>query len=90
MIPDEENMEVVVAPLEPRFGIAPHGASLADGSKVSGWNVVRLEYRSVDRSLMGVRSWMVEDSYQTRGNFARAPFVNRGGGSVGRGYRPYR
>ena len=44
----------------------------------------------VDRSLLGMRNGMVGDSYQTRGSCARAPFVGRGGGYVGSGYRPYR
>ena len=46
--------------------------------------------RFVDRSLLGMGNVMVGDSYQTRGSFARAPFVGREGGYVGRGYRPYR
>jgi len=87
----EEEREVIVAPLGPRLQTlaVPRGPRLADGPAVRGWNVVRREYRFVDRSLMGVRNGMVGDTYRTRGNFARAPFVNRGGFRGG-GNRPYR
>jgi len=70
--------------------MAPRGPKLAGGPRVRGWNVVRREYRFVDRSLVEMPNGMVGDSYQTRGNFAHAPFVSRGGGHVGRGNRPYR
>jgi len=92
VIPVEEERRVVEAPLGPRLDslAVPRGPRLANGPAVRGWNVVRREYRFVDRSLIGVRNGMVGDSYQTRGNFARAPFVNRGGGHVGRGRGTYR
>jgi len=91
VIPVEER-GVIEAPLGPRLQTlaVPRGPRLADGPAVRGWNVVRREYRFVDRSLIGTRNGMVGDTYRTRGNFARAPFVNRGGGFVGRGNRPYR
>jgi len=91
VIPVEER-EVMVAPLGPRLQelAVPRGPRLGDGPAVRGWNVVRREYRFVDRSLVGMRNGMVGDTYRTRGSFARAPFVNRGGGFVGRGNRPYR
>jgi len=91
VVPVEEEREMMVAPLGPRLQTlaVPRGPRLADGPAVRGWNVVRREYRFVDRSLIGERNGMVGDSYRTRGNFARAPFVNRGG-MRGRGYRPYR
>jgi len=91
VIPVEEEREVIVGPLGPRLQTfaVPRGPRLADGPAVRGWNVVRREYRFVDRSLMGVRNGMMGDTYRTRGNFARAPFVDRGG-YRGRGYRPYR
>jgi len=86
----------VVAPAGPRGG-APEGPRLMAervggvrrGSGVPADLFVRRAYRFVDRSIIGVRNGMVGDSYQTRGNFARAPFVSRGGGGRGRGYRPY-
>jgi len=89
-------VEGVVVPTGPRGG-APMGTRLmADrvagvrrGSGVPADLFVRRAYRFVDRSLVGVRNGMVGDSYQTRGSFARAPFVGRGE-YRGRGYRPYR
>jgi len=92
VIPVEEKREVIVAPLGPTLQTlaVPRGPRLADGPAVGGWNVVRREYRFVDRGLLGMRNGMVGDICRTRGNFARAPFVNRGGGYVGRGYGPYR
>jgi len=80
----------------PRSG-APAGPRLMEGrvggvrrgSGVPADLFVRRAYRFVDRSLVGVRNGMVGDAYQTRGNFARAPFVNRGGGRRGRGDRLY-
>ena len=92
VVPVQEEGEVMVAPLGPRLQtlVVPRGPRLADGPAVRGWNVVRREYRFVDRSLIGLRNGMVGDTYRTRGNFARAPFVNRGGGFVGRGNRPCR
>jgi len=92
VVPVEEEREVMVAPLGPRIQTlaVPRGPRLEDGPAVGGWNVVRREFRFVDRSLMGMRNGMVGDTYRTRGNFARAPFVNRGGGYVGRGNGPYR
>jgi len=88
--------ESFVAPTGPRGG-APMGPRLMAervggtrrGSGVPADLFVRRAYRFVDRSLVGVRNGMVGDTYQTRGNFARAPFVDRGG-YRGRGYRPYR
>jgi len=88
--------ERVVVPTGPRGG-APAGPRLMAervggirrGSGVPADLFVRRAYRFVDRSLVGVRNGMVGDTYQTRGNFARAPFVDRGG-YRGRGYRPYR
>jgi len=59
------------------------------GSGVPADLFVRRAYRFVDRSLTGMRNGMVGDTHQTRGNFARALFVDRGG-YQGRGYRPYR
>jgi len=91
---DDEEMFVV--PTGPRGG-APAGPRLMAervggvrrGSGVPADLFVRRAYRFVDRSLVGERNGMVGDSYHTRGNFARAPFVDRGG-YRGRGYRPYR
>ena len=93
---EEEKMDVVV-PTGPRGG-APAGPRLMAervggvrrGSGVPADLVVRRAYRFVDRTLVGERNGMVVDSYRTRGNFARAPFVERGGRYRGRGYRPYR
>jgi len=93
VIPVEVEREVMVVPLGPRLDrlAVPRGPRLADGPAVGGWNVVRREFRFVDRSLIGVRNGMVGDSYRTRENFARAPVRgNRGGRSVGRGNWPYR
>jgi len=92
---DDRGMSVVV-PTGPRGG-APEGPRLMAervggirrGSGVPADLFVRRAYRFVDRSLVGVRNGMVGDAYQTRGSFARAPFVDRGG-YRGRGYRPYR
>jgi len=93
----DERMNVVV-PTGPRGGaLVPEGPRLMAervggvrrGSGVPADLFVRRAYRFVDRSIVGVRNGMVGDSYQTRGNFARAPFVDRGG-YRGRGYRPYR
>jgi len=86
----------VVVPTGPRGG-APEGPRLMAervggirrGSGVPADLFVRRAYRFVDRSLVGERNGMVGDTYRTRGNFARAPFVDRGG-YRGRGYRPYR
>ena len=92
VIPVVGEREANVAPLGPRLLTlaVPRGPRLADGPAVRGWNVVRREYRFVDRSLIGVRNGMVGDTYRTRGSIARAQFVNRGGGCAGRGNRPYR
>jgi len=92
----EEVGTSVVVPTGPRGG-APAGLRLMAervggirrGSGVPADLFVRRAYRFVDRTLVGVRNGMVGDTYQTRGNFARAPFVDRGG-FRGRGYRPYR
>jgi len=93
VIPVEEEREVMVAPLGPRVQTlaVPRGPRLADGPTVRGWNVVRREFRFVDRSLIGERNGMVGDTYRTRGVSARAPVRgNFGGRFVARGYRPYR
>jgi len=85
-IPVEEGGGTVVAPLGPRLElergglVIPRGPRLADGPRVRGWNVVRREYRFVDRSLIGERNGMVGDSNRTRGNFARAPVRGNFGG----------
>jgi len=92
---EEIGMSVVV-PTGPRGG-APTGPRLMAervggvrrGSGVPADLFVRRAYRFVDRSLVGERNGMVGNSYRTRGNFARAPFVDRGG-YRGSGYRPYR
>jgi len=92
----EEVGRSVVVPVGPRGG-APAGprvmaeriGGVRRGSGVPADLFVRRAYRFVDRSMVGERNGMVGDSYRTRGNFARAPFVDRGGYS-GRGYRPYR
>jgi len=83
--PIEEEREVMVVPVGPRLQTlaVPRGPRLADGPAVGGWNMVRRQYPFVDRSLVGVRNGMVGDTYRTRGSFARAPFVNRGGGRGG-------
>jgi len=93
VIPVEEEREVMVVPLGPRVQTlaVPRGPRLADGPAVRGWNVVRREYRFVDRSLIGERNGMVGDSYRTRGVSARAPVRGVFGGRyVARGQRPYR
>jgi len=93
VIPVEKNREVIVAPLGPtlQYSVVPRGPRLADGPEVRGWNVVRREYRFVDRSLIGERNGMVGDSYRTRGNFARAQLRgNFGGRFAGRGHVPFR
>jgi len=78
------------APMGPRLmAEAERVGGVRRGSGVSADLFVRRAYRFVDRSLIGMRNGMVGDTYQTRGNFARAPFVNRGG-YRGRGYRPDR
>jgi len=87
---------VVEVPTGPRGG-APEGPRLmADrvggvrrGSGVPADLFVKRAYRFVDRSLVGERNGMVGDTYRTRGSYARAPVVDRGG-FRGRGYRPYR
>jgi len=94
----EEEVEVVrsvsVVPSGPRGG-APAGPRSMEGSgsggapRVPGGLFMPRAYRFVDRSLLGTRNGMVGDSYQTRGSYARAPFVDRGG-YRGRGYRPNR
>jgi len=93
----EEVGASVVVPTGPRGG-APTGPSLMAGriggirrgSGVPADLFVRRDYRFVDRTLVGVRNGMVGDTYQTRGNFARAPVGgNFGGRFAGRGYRPY-
>jgi len=86
----------MVVPVGPRGG-APAGPRLMAervggirrGSGVPADLFVRRAYRFVDRSLIGVRNGMVGNTYHTRGNFAHAPDVGRGG-YRGRGYRPYR
>jgi len=102
VVPIEEEMGMIVAPLGPRAELVPTGPRvvtgplgprLRDGPRVRGWNVVRQEYRFVDRSLMGVRNGMVGDSYHTRGGGARAQVRgNFRGGFVerGRGNWPFR
>jgi len=89
----EEEREVIVARLGPRLQTlaVPRGPRLADGPVVRGWNVVRREYRFVDRSLVGERNGMVGDTYRTRGVSARAPVRGVFGGRyVARGHTPYR
>ena len=102
VVPFEEEKGVIVAPLGPRAELVPTGPRvvagplgprLVDGPRVRGWNVVRREYRFVDRSLVGVRNGMVGDSYHTRGGGARAQVRgNYRGGFVerGRGSWPFR
>jgi len=100
VIPIEEERGVMVAPLGPRADLVPTGPRweagplgprLVDGPRVRGWNIVRREYRFVDRSLIGERNGMVEDTYRTRGVSARAPVRGVFGGRyVARGSRPYR
>jgi len=93
-VPVVVGAEVMVAPLGPRDNggraLVPTGPRRRGMSSPREAGYVRREYRFVDRSLVGERNGMVGDSYRTRGNFARAPFVDRRGGYVGRGYRPYR
>ena len=92
----EENVGMSVVVPKGRRGGAPTGPRLMAervggirrGSGVLADLFVRRAYRFVDRSLIGERNGIVGDSYCTRGNFARAPFVDRGG-YRGRGYRPY-
>jgi len=84
----EEVGTSVVVPTGPRL-MAERVGGVRRGSGVPADLFVRRAYRFVDRSLVGVRNGIVGDTYQTRGNFARAPFVDRGG-YQGRGYRPYR
>ena len=82
-------MQIVgVAPVGPRL-MAERVGGVRRGSGVPADLFVKRAYRFVGRSLIGERNGMVGDTYQTRGNYARAPFVNRGGGGRGRGYRPY-
>jgi len=92
----EEVGTSVVVPTGPRGGapagprlIAERVAGVRRGSGVPTDLFVRRAYRFVDRSLIGERNGMVGDTYHTRGNFARAPFVSRGG-YRGRGHRPFR
>jgi len=97
---EDEGVEVVglsvVVPTGPRGG-APAGPRLMAervggvrrGSGVPADLFVRRAYRFVDRTMIGERNGMVGDTYRTRGSYARAPFVDRGG-YRGRGYRPYR
>jgi len=92
---DDEEVSVGV-PTGPRGGAPAGPRAMADrvggvrrGSGVPADLFVRRAYRFVDRSLVGERNGMVGDTYRTRGNFARAPFVDRGG-FRGKGYRPYR
>jgi len=59
------------------------------GSGVPADLFVRRAYRFVDRTWVEERNGMVGDTNRTRGNFARAPDVGRGG-YRGRGYGPYR
>jgi len=102
VIPVVEEGDMMVVPLGPRSDEVgrraemPFGPRLRDGPRVRGWNVVRREYRFVDRSfkLMGVRNGMVGDSYHTRGGGVhaqvrgsfRGKYVERGG----RGRWPFR
>jgi len=92
----EEVGKSVVVPVGPRGGArtgprlrAERVGGVRRGSGVPADLFVRRAYRFVDRSIVGERNGMVGDTYRTRGNFARAPFVDRGG-YRGRGYRPYR
>jgi len=82
-----------VAPLELRGNggraVVPTGPRRRGESSPRETGYVRREYWFVDRSLIGQHNGMVGDSYRTRGNFACVPFVNREGGFVGRGNRPY-
>jgi len=89
----EEERAVMVAPLGPRLQTlaVPRGPRLAEGPAVRGWNVVRREYRFVDRSVIGERNGMMGDTYRARGVSARAPVRGVFGGRyVARGNRPYR
>jgi len=96
VIPVEEEEEVIVAPVGPRLdlggrqGVVPVGPRRFMPVRPDSYQVARQEYRFVHRSLIERRNGMVGDTYQTRGNFARAQFGNQGGGFVGRGSRPYR
>jgi len=105
VIPVEEERGMIVAPLGPRGDLVPTGQRelypWTDGPRVRGWDVVRREFRYVDRNLIGTRNGMIGDSYRTRGGGARAQvrgnvrgrFVERGGiggGLLGRGYGPFR
>jgi len=88
VIPVEEERNTIVAPVGPRLdvernmGMVPVGPRLGAGPRGRGWDIVRREYRFVDRSLIGVRNGMVGDSYHTRGGGARAQVRGnfRGGG----------
>jgi len=90
---EEVGVEVPTGPrggaLEgPRYMMAERIGGIRRGSGVPADLFVRRAYRFVDRTLVGERNGMVGDTYRTRGNFARAPDVGRGG-YRGRGYRPY-
>jgi len=85
---EDDEVVGVVVPTGPR-AMAERVGGVRRGSGVPADLFVRRAYRFVDRSLVGVRNGMVGDAYQTRGNFARAPVVDRGE-YRGRGYRPYR
>jgi len=91
----EEIRSVSVVPTGPR-GRAPLGPrgmmsrGRGGAPRVLDNLFVPRAYRFVDWLLLGMRNGMVGDSYQTRGSFARAPFVGRGRGFGGRGNRPCR
>jgi len=77
------------APAGPRL-MAERVGGVRRGSGVPADLFVRRAYRFVDRTLVEERNGMVGDSYHTKGNFARAQGVGRGGGFRGRGHGPYR
>ena len=93
----EVNRPVVVAPLGPTLDMARGnrltlvGSRLGDRPGVRGWDVVRLEYRFEDRSLVGLRNRTVGDSYHARGGSTcvqvRGSYRRE---YVERGHRPYR